>query len=66
MLTADRVATAGKIYLRVVPVLGAVVLSWALVDLVVHPASLAWLALAALTVLSGSFTVKVPGLVARL
>ncbi len=35
-------------------------------DLFLHPPAPAWLALAALTVLTGSFTVKIPGLVARL
>jgi putative nucleotidyltransferase with HDIG domain len=66
MITADRIATAGKTYLRLVPFLGACVLGWCLLDLILRPASLAWLALAALTVLTGSFTVKIPGLVARL
>lgn len=49
-----------------VPLLGAAVLAWALADLVRNPPPAAWLALAALTALSGSFTVKIPGLVARL
>ena len=66
MITADRIATAGKTYLRLVPLVGACILGWCLSDLFLRPASLAWLALAALTVLTGSFTVKIPGLVARL
>jgi putative nucleotidyltransferase with HDIG domain len=41
-------------------------LVWALVDLVLRPPDSSWWALAALTVLTGSFTVKIPGLVARL
>lgn len=41
-------------------------LLWALIDLVLRPPDSSWLALAALTVLTGSFTVKIPGLVARL
>ncbi|MDP1569170.1 MAG: HD domain-containing protein [Vicinamibacterales bacterium] len=49
-----------------VPAAGIAVLLWAVVDLVVAPPPPEWLALAALTVLTGSFTVKIPGLVARL
>jgi putative nucleotidyltransferase with HDIG domain len=41
-------------------------LVWALVDLYLSPPDPSWLALAALTILTGSFTVKIPGLVARL
>lgn len=49
-----------------VPLLGVGVLGWALTDLIRSPRPPAWLALAALTALTGSFTVKIPGLVARL
>lgn len=57
---------AGRIYLWSVPSIGIGVLAWALYDLNQHPPSLSWLALAVLTILTGSFTVKIPGLVARL
>lgn len=57
---------AGRIYLWSVPTVGIGVLAWALFDLYLHPPAIAWLALAALTILTGSFTVKIPGLVARL
>lgn len=66
MITADRLEKAGRAYFRLIPFAGVCVLGWALLDLFLHPPSPAWLALAALTVLTGSFTVKIPGLVARL
>lgn len=56
----------GRAYLAAVPWVGGAVLVWALADLFVHPPDSSWLALAALTILTGSFTVKIPGLVARL
>lgn len=66
MIAADRLEKAGRAYFRLVPLAGICVLGWALLDLFLTPPSPAWLALAALTVLTGSFTVKIPGLVARL
>lgn len=56
----------GRIYMWAVPVVGLSVLAWTLADLLLHPPPSAWLWLAVLTVLTGSFTVKIPGLVARL
>ena len=56
----------GKAYLAAVPWIGTAVLFWALVDLFLNPPNSSWWALAALTILTGSFTVKIPGLVARL
>jgi putative nucleotidyltransferase with HDIG domain len=66
MISAGRLDTAARTYFRVVPVTGICVLLWAILDLVFHPPSPAWLALATLTVFTGSFTVKVPGMVARI
>jgi putative nucleotidyltransferase with HDIG domain len=66
MIAADQLNKAGRAYFRFIPLAGVCVLGWALLDLFLHPPSPAWLALAALTVLTGSFTVKIPGLVARL
>src|SRR5687767_2210688 len=66
MIAADRLERAGRAYFRLIPLAGVCVLGWALLDLFLTPPSSAWLALAALTVLTGSFTVKIPGLVARL
>lgn len=59
-------SSLGRAYLAAVPWIGTAVLVWALADLFLHPPDSAWLALAALTILTGSFTVKIPGLVARL
>jgi putative nucleotidyltransferase with HDIG domain len=66
MISASRFDKAARSYFRLVPVTGVCVLLWAILDLVVHPPSPAWLALATLTVFTGSFTVKVPGMVARI
>ena len=66
MIAADRLYRAGRVYFKVIPLVGVCILGWALLDLFLRPPSPAWLALAALTVLTGSFTVKIPGLVARL
>lgn len=66
MISADRPDRAGRAYFKVIPVLGIGVLVWALLDLYLQPPDPSWLALAALTIFTGSFTVKVPGLVARL
>ena len=62
----QRLAKTGTFYFRVIPILGVCVLGWALLDLILVPPAPAWLALAALTVLTGWFTVKIPSLVARL
>ena len=56
----------GRVYLWAVPVAGLLTLVWAVRDLTVHPPSNYWIALAVLTGLTGSFTVKIPGMVARL
>lgn len=57
---------AARLYAWSVPAVGIGLLVWALADLVANPPKPEWLALAGLTVLTGSFTVKIPGLVARL
>ena len=66
MSSTQHRSSLGRVYLTAVPWIGTAVLVWALVDLFLHPPDSSWLALAALTVLTGSFTVKIPGLVARL
>jgi putative nucleotidyltransferase with HDIG domain len=66
MISGGRFDNAARGYFRIVPVAGVCVLFWAILDLVFHPPSPSWLALATLTVFTGSFTVKVPGMVARI
>lgn len=66
MSAFERVSRVGKTYMWSVPLVGAAVLAWALTDLVRNPRPAAWYALAALTAFTSSFTVKIPGLVARL
>ncbi len=56
----------GRVYLWAVPVAGLLTLVWAVRDLAAHPPSNYWIALTVLTGLTGSFTVKIPGMVARL
>lgn len=66
MAGAQPRSKVGRIYLLAVPWVGTAVLLWALTDLLLYPPDSSWWALAALTILTGSFTVKIPGLVARL
>jgi putative nucleotidyltransferase with HDIG domain len=66
MSAFERMSKVGKAYMWSVPLIGAAVLAWALSDLVRNPRPTAWYVLTALTALTGSFTVKIPGLVARL
>lgn len=66
MAGAQPRSSVGRIYLLAVPWIGTAVLLWALADLLLFPPDSSWWALAALTILTGSFTVKIPGLVARL
>lgn len=66
MIAVEHSSKAARLYLAAVPAAGLSVLLWAVVDVAVAPPPPQWLALAALTVLTGSFTVKIPGLVARL
>jgi diguanylate cyclase (GGDEF)-like protein/putative nucleotidyltransferase with HDIG domain len=53
-------STAARIYVLAVIIAGAAVIAHSIYRLHVHPVSNQWLLLAALTLLSGSFTVKVP------
>src|SRR5689334_4111666 len=66
MISAGGYDRTARSYYQVIPTIGICVLLWAIMDLVFHPPSPAWLALATLTVFTGSFTVKVPGMVARI
>lgn len=66
MISASGFDKAARAYYKIVPAAGLSVLVWAILDLLLNPPSSAWLALATLTVFTGSFTVKVPGIVARI
>jgi len=66
LISEGGLGTAARTYFKLIPVAGVCVLVWAVLDLVFHPPSPAWLALATLTIFTGSFTVKVPGMVARI
>jgi putative nucleotidyltransferase with HDIG domain len=66
MISAGGHDKAARTYFKVIPTAGVCVLLWAILDLVFHPPSPGWFALATLTVFTGSFTVKIPGMVARI
>ena len=53
---------SGKLYVGCVVVAGTLVLLYSLGQLYVRPADYRWLLLAGLTLVTGSFTVKVPGI----
>ncbi len=57
---------ASLIYVSAVVTAGVSVVSESLYSLIVSPIDLNWLMLAVLTLLSGSFTVRIPGIPARL
>ena len=59
-------STAGRTYLGLVVLAGLGVVLRSLYDLYLHPVRYEWFVLAVLTLLSGSFTVKVPTIPARL
>ena len=53
---------SGRLYVGCVVAAGTAILLYALGDLYVHPVDYRWLIIAGLTLVSGSFTVKVPGI----
>src|SRR5436309_5685844 len=52
-------------YVAAVIAVGLVIIGWSLITAIAAPPGLEWFTLAALTLLTGSFTVKVPSLSAR-
>ena len=66
MSSKDKFASAGRAYLTSVIVAGLVVVLHSLYSLYLQPVGYEWFVLAGLTLLSGSFTVKVPTIPARL
>ena len=66
MNPTQSLSTPARIYLALVIVAGTAITIYSAVDLYVDPPPLQWVVLAALTLLTGSFTVKVPSLTARI
>lgn len=58
----ENLSTSGRCYVALVVVSGAFVVLTSLWDLYVQPTDPRWLVLAALTLVSGSFTLKIPGI----
>ena len=59
-------SSLGRAYVLCVSAIGLSIAAHSLAQLVVHPVSFQWLTLAALTLLTGSFTVRIPKINARL
>lgn len=58
--------TLGSAYIRTVQAGGLVILATAVADVSLHPPGWAWLLLTAVTALTGTYAVKIPGVVVRL
>jgi diguanylate cyclase (GGDEF)-like protein/putative nucleotidyltransferase with HDIG domain len=66
MRTFQDLKPAAKIYVSTIVTVGFAAVLWSLLILFKNPIGPEWLVLAALTVLTGSFTIKVPSMTARL
>jgi len=66
MHTFSRLRTTAQIYVSVVVLLGFATVVHSIASLYTNPIEPGWLVLAALTLLTGSFTIKVPSITARL
>lgn len=66
MNPTQALSTPARIYLALVIVAGTAITIYSAVDLYMSRPPLQWVVLAALTLLTGSFTVKVPSLTARI
>src|SRR5215207_5844729 len=64
MLT--RLSNGGRAYLLGVSAVGLTITVYSLIQLILQRVDLQWLMLAALTLLTGTFTVRIPGVKARL
>lgn len=58
--------TLGSVYIRTVQVGGLFILAAAVGDVLLHPPGWAWLLLTGVTALTGTYAVKIPGVVVRL
>src|SRR4026209_829547 len=66
MTQRDRLSDSARLYVSAVIVAGIVVVCHSPYVLHLHPVSYHWTLLAGLTLLSGSFTVRIPSIPARL
>ena len=66
MRTFSTLRTAAQVYVCIVVLLGFATLFQSIASLYSNPIQPGWLVLAALTLLTGSFTIKVPSITARL
>ena len=62
----QRLSKTGYLYIACVITAGLAVTAYSGLLLAVHPVSNQWLILAALTLLTGSFSVKIPSIAARI
>lgn len=62
----SKLPRAGRLYVSVITILGAGVITHSSVSLVWDPIGWNWIALAVLTLLTGSFSIKVPSVQARI
>jgi putative nucleotidyltransferase with HDIG domain len=66
MQPKQQLSRSGYLYLACVTAFGLAVLTYSVYQLLVRPVSNQWLILAALTLLTGSFSVKLPSIAARI
>src|SRR4051812_5951288 len=66
MASRKRLSSVGYLYIACVIAAGVAATAYSAVRLVIEPISHQWLILAALTLLTGSFSVKVPSIAARI
>ncbi|HEY9463472.1 MAG TPA: HD domain-containing phosphohydrolase [Vicinamibacterales bacterium] len=63
---ATSLSFRARLYIAIVVAIGAYVVASSAVDLVVHPSGNQWMYLAGLTFLTGSFSIKLPSISARI
>ena len=63
---ATSLSLGARVYIATVVALGACVIGLSARDLVIHPADTEWMYLAGLTFLTGSFSIKLPSISARI
>jgi putative nucleotidyltransferase with HDIG domain len=63
---ATSLSFGARLYIATVVAIGAYVIGSSAVDLVVHPTGIEWMYLAGLTFLTGSFSIKLPSISARI